>query len=187
MIPLCPPCLCGEPSVHSADRLGTLSNHCSRASGIFLLALLLGPSLADAQSQASRYVNPPTLAKPNGYTHVVVAPDGRTVYIAGQVAFDSTGQLVGPGNFRAQAERVYQNLRRALESVGGSLDDLVKTTTFITDARNIPGLRELRSKYLDGARPPANTLLVVSSLARPELLIEIEGVAVLRRSVRLVD
>jgi enamine deaminase RidA (YjgF/YER057c/UK114 family) len=154
---------------------------------IFVLVFLLGTSLAHAQGQASRYVNPPTLAKPNGYTHLVVAPDGRTVYVAGQVAFDSTGQLVGPGNFRAQAERVYQNLRRALESVGGSLDDLVKTTTFITDARHIPVLRELRPKYLDGVRPPANTLVVVSSLARPELLIEIEGVAVLRGSVRLVD
>jgi enamine deaminase RidA (YjgF/YER057c/UK114 family) len=123
--------------------------------------------------------------KPTGYTHVVVAPDGRTVYLAGQVAFDSTGQLVGSGDFRAQAERVFQNLRRALASVGGSLDDLVKTTTFLTDLKNLAHLREVRGKYLDRAHPPASTLLVVSSLARPELLLEIEGVAVLSQAVRL--
>ena len=187
MIPPCPLCLCGEPSGKSAAAAAEWRIRFLSVGSIFVLVLLLGASLAHAQGQASRYLNPPSLVKPNGYTHVVVAPDGRTVYIAGQVAFDSTGQLVGPGNFRAQAERVYQNLRRALQSVGGSLDDLVKTTTFITDASHIPLLRELRAKYLDGSRPPANTLVVVSSLARPELLIEIEGVGVLRPTVRLVD
>jgi enamine deaminase RidA (YjgF/YER057c/UK114 family) len=114
-----------------------------------------------------------------------VAPDGRTVYVAGQVAFDSTGQLVGSGDFRAQAERVFQNLRRALTSVGGSLEDVVKTTTFVTDLKNVAPLREVRGKYLDRARPPANTLLVVSSLARPDLQLEIEAIAVLRQAVRL--
>ena len=149
--------------------------------------LLLSPfSSLLAQGQASRYLNPPSLVKPNGYTHVVVAPDGRTVYIAGQVAFDSTGQLVGGGDFKAQAEQVLQNLRRALASVGGSLDDLVKTTTFITELKHLPALRELRAKYLDERRPPANTLLVVSSLARPDLLIEIEAIAVLGSAVRLI-
>jgi enamine deaminase RidA (YjgF/YER057c/UK114 family) len=158
------------------------------------LAILLGvaslPALSPevtAQGQASRYINPPSLTKPNGYTHVVVAPDGRTVYIAGQVAFDSTGQLVGAGDFRAQADRVYQNLGRALKAVGGSLDDVVKTTTFITDSKNLPALREVRARYSHSGRPPANTLLVVSSLARPELMIEVEAVAVLRASVRFAE
>ncbi|HEY3011296.1 MAG TPA: RidA family protein [Gemmatimonadales bacterium] len=151
------------------------------------LALLsaLPCSALFAQGQASRYINPPSLVKPTGYTHVVVGPDGRTVYIAGQVALDSSGQLVGADDFRAQAGQVFQNLRRALKSVGGSLDDVVKTTTFITDLKHLPALRELRAKYLDPARPPAGTLLVVSSLARTDLLIEIEAIAVLRNSVRL--
>jgi enamine deaminase RidA (YjgF/YER057c/UK114 family) len=152
---------------------------------LILLALLAGSGL-NAQGQPSRYLNPPSLVKPNGYTHVVVAPDGRTVYIAGQVALDSTGQLVGAGDFRAQADRVYQNLRRALEAVGGSVDDLIKTTTFITDPKNVTAFRELRTKYLGVANPPANTMVIVSGLARPELLIEIEGVAVLRNAVRWV-
>ena len=149
---------------------------------IALFALL--PSAMVAQGTGPRYINPPSLVKPTGYTHVVVAPDGRTVYIAGQVAFDSTGQLVGSGDFPKQAEQVFQNLRRALASVGGSLDDIAKTTTFITDLKHVPALRELRAKYLDPAHPPANTLLVVSSLARAELLIEIEAVALLRQGVR---
>jgi enamine deaminase RidA (YjgF/YER057c/UK114 family) len=148
-----------------------------------LTALMLLPAAVAGQG-GPRYVNPPSLVKPNGYTHVVVAPDGRTVYVAGQVAFDSTGQLVGGNNFQAQAERVYENLRRALTSVGGSLDDVVKTTTFVTDAKHVASLRDIRLKYLDSARPPANTLVVVSSLARPTLLIEIEAVAVLSGVVR---
>jgi 2-iminobutanoate/2-iminopropanoate deaminase len=149
-----------------------------------LLFLVLPCPALFAQGQASRYINPPSLVKPTGYTHVVISPDGRTAYIAGQVAFDSTGKLVGPGDFRGQAEQVLRNLRRAVESVEGTLGDIVKTTTFITDLKHVPVLRELRAKYLDPGRPPANTLLVVSSLARPDLLIEIEAVAVLRSVVR---
>ena len=151
------------------------------------LLLLASPPAASAQSQPSRYINPPSLTKPNGYTHVVVAPDNRTVYIAGQVAFDSTGQLVGGADFKAQAQRVYENLRRALTSVGGSLDDVVKTTTFITDIKNLPTLREVRAQVSRSGRPPANTLVVVSSLARPELMIEVEAVAVLSQSVRFAQ
>jgi enamine deaminase RidA (YjgF/YER057c/UK114 family) len=147
------------------------------------IALALLPAAVSAQG-GPRYVNPPSLVKPNGYTHVVVAPDGRTVYVAGQVAFDSTGQLVGGNDFKAQAERVFQNLRRALGSVGGSLDDVVKTTTFVTDEKHVALLRDIRLKYLDAAHPPANTLVVVSSLARPTLLVEIEAVAVLSGVVR---
>ena len=161
---------------------------CSRILLLGVLTLLppLGPGLV-AQSQASRYVNPATLVRPNGYTHVVVAPDGRTVYVAGQVAFDSTGQLIGAGDFQAQADRVYQNLGRALAAVGGSLQDVVKTTTYITDLRNLPALRDVRARYSRSGSPPANTLLVVAGLARPELMIEVEAVAVLAQSVRLAQ
>ena len=149
-----------------------------------VLLLLALPCVGLAQGSSTRYVNPPGLVKPTGYTHVVIAPDGRTVYIAGQVAFDSTGAVVGEGDFTAQAEQVYRNLERALQSVDGSMADLVKTTTFITDIKNLPSLREVRSRRLSKNQPPANTLLQVSSLARPELLIEIEAIAVLGRIIR---
>jgi enamine deaminase RidA (YjgF/YER057c/UK114 family) len=153
------------------------------SSSLVMVLALLHPSPAEGQ-QGPRFINPHSLVKPNGYTHVVVAPDGRTVYIAGQIAFDSTGQLVGGGDFRAQAEQVYRNLRRALASVGGGLDDVVKTTTYVTDVKNVGTLREVRTRYLDRVHPPANTLLIVSSLARADLLLEIEAVAVLRQAVR---
>jgi enamine deaminase RidA (YjgF/YER057c/UK114 family) len=71
--------------------------------------------------------------------------------------------------------------------VGGSLDNVVKTTTFITDLKNVPALRDVRGKYLDSRRPPANTLLVVSSLARPELMIEVEAIAILPQGVRFTQ
>jgi enamine deaminase RidA (YjgF/YER057c/UK114 family) len=156
-----------------------------RTCGSMLLVLGVLPCSVAAQESGARHINPKSLAKPTGYTHVVVAPDGRTVYIAGQVAFDSSGKVVGgAGDFAAQASQVYRNLELALKGVGGSLADLVKTTTYITNLEHLPALREARTRHLANFPPPANTLLVVSSLARPELLIEIEGVAVLRSIVR---
>jgi enamine deaminase RidA (YjgF/YER057c/UK114 family) len=155
-----------------------------RAAGLLTSVLLLHWTAGRLDAQGMRYINPPSLAKPTGYTHVVVAPDGRTVYIAGQVALDSTGQVIRAGDFRAQAEQVFKNLERALASVGGSLSDLAKTTTFITDLKHLPVLREVRRRYLGSTRPPASTLLVVAGLARPAFLIEIEAVAVVPNVVR---
>ena len=148
---------------------------------IALLALATFVASAGAQAGEARYINPPGLTKPSGYTHVVLAADGRTAYIAGQVAFDSTGAVVGLRDFRAQAERVFANLRIALASVGATFSDVVKTTTYITDLTNVAALREVRGKYLDPSRPPANSLIPVATLARPEILLEIEAVAVLRK------
>jgi enamine deaminase RidA (YjgF/YER057c/UK114 family) len=151
--------------------------------GVYLLLAVL-PGVGAAQATGTRYLNPKGLVAPTGYTHIVVAPDGRTVYIAGQVAFDSVGKVIGEGDFSAQTEQVFRNLERALKSVGGSMADLVKTTTFLTDIKHLPALRDVRARYLSKAQPPANTLVAVSSLARAELLIEIEGVAILGSIVR---
>ena len=155
-----------------------------------MVALLtLGAPIAAQQAVAPaaagpRYVNPPGLTRPAGYTHVVVSSDGRTVYVAGQVAFDSSGQVVGLGDFRAQAAQVFSNLGRALASVGATFGDVMKTTTYITDVRNLALLREARGRYFDPARTPANTLIPVNALARPELLLEIEAVAEIRPAAR---
>jgi enamine deaminase RidA (YjgF/YER057c/UK114 family) len=152
----------------------------SGASLLILTALQVSAVRVEAQEPGPRFINPPGLVKPGGYTHVVLASDGRTAYIAGQVAIDSTGQVVGAGDFAAQAEQVFANLGRALASVGGSLGDILKTTTYLTDLQYLPALREARGRHLNPARPPANTLIVVSGLARAELLLEIEAVAELR-------
>ncbi len=139
-------------------------------------SLFLSGSALQAQTPGRKFINPPGLTRPTGYTHVVVSADGRTAYVAGQVAFDSTGTVVGVGDFQAQAEQVFANLRRALASVGASFGDVVKTTTFITDLKNLPALRETRARYFDATHPPANTLIPVTTLARPDLLLEIEAV-----------
>lgn len=126
-----------------------------------------------------RRINPSTLSAPTGYTHVTIGPDGRTVHIAGQVALDARGQLVGAGDFRAQATQVFANLRLALEAVGATFDDVLKMTTFVTDVSQVAVFREVRNTVLRPDQLPANTLVEVKALARPEWLIEIEAVAML--------
>jgi enamine deaminase RidA (YjgF/YER057c/UK114 family) len=145
-----------------------------------LLAVLVFACPLGAQVRDARFINPPGLVKPNGYTHVVIGPDGRTVHVAGQIAFDSTGQLVGTGDFRRQAEQVMTNLRTALAAGGATFDDVVKTTTYMVDPANNAILREVRQQFIKGDRYPANTLVPVAMLARPGLLLEIEAVAMLR-------
>jgi reactive intermediate/imine deaminase len=123
------------------------------------------------------YTNPGDLTKPTGYTHVVKAASGRTVYISGQISFDKDGKIVGVGDFRAQTIRVFENLKAALTAAGATFDHVVKVTTFVTDMKNAPILREVRAGYF-GKNPPAGTLVQVTGLIVPELMIEIEAVAV---------
>ena len=151
-----------------------------RRASILLVLLSFSSGIGQAQQGRPQFINPPGLTKPTGYTHVVVTSDGRTAHIAGQVALDSAGQVVGAGDFKAQAEKVFANLRQALASVGASFEDVLKTTTYITNLENLPALREARGRYFHSARPPANTLVPVATLARPELLLEIEAVVELR-------
>jgi reactive intermediate/imine deaminase len=122
-------------------------------------------------------MNPPTLSTPTGYTHVVQVHGGRTVYIAGQVAFDKSGNLVGKGDFAAQATQVFENLKLALAAAGATFDNVVKVTTFVTDLSQIQALREIRAKYY-GKNAPASTLVQITQLANPAFMIEIEAIAV---------
>ena len=126
-----------------------------------------------------RHTNPPALSTPTGYTHVVEVLRGRTVYIAGQVAFDRSGNVVGAGDFKAQTRQVLENLKAALAAAGATFDNVVKVNTYVTDMGQIQTLREMRTEYF-GARPPASTLVQVVRLARPELMIEIEAIAVVQ-------
>ena len=102
---------------------------------------------------------------------------GDLLLISGQAAIDENGALVGVGDFDAQAEQVFRNLRRVLEAGGSSLDRVVKVTIFLTDMANFPKIVELRGKWF--APPyPADTIVEVTALALPELEIEIEAIAV---------
>lgn len=136
-------------------------------------------ALATAQTpapDAPRFINPEGLAKPGGYTHVVVTTGGRTIYVAGQVARDRDGNVVGKGDLRAQARQVFDNLATALKAAGASLTDVVKMTTYVT-TMELDAFREVRAEKL-GGHAPANTLVQVVALADPAFLIEIEVVAV---------
>ena len=124
-----------------------------------------------------QYLNPPTLSAPTGYTHVVQVRGGRTIYIAGQVAFDKSGKVVGKGDFAAQATQVFENLKLALAAAGATFDNLVKVTTFVTDLSQMQTLRSIRAKYY-GKNPPASTLVQIVKLAHEDLMIEIEAIAV---------
>src|SRR5262245_15552142 len=123
------------------------------------------------------HINPSELTKPTGYTHVVKSAPGTTIYISGQIAFDRDGRVVGVGDFRAQTVQVFENLKAALAACGATFADVVKVTTFVTDMKNAPTLREVRTGYF-GPNPPASTLVQISGLVIPELMIEIEAVAV---------
>ena len=134
---------------------------------------------ASASTPATaNFRNPEAIHRPTGYTHVVEVTAGRPVYIAGQVAFDQTGALVGPGDIRAQARQVFENLRAALESVGAGFEQVVKLNLYLVDAGQLPAVREVRDQYVNTARPPASTAVEVRRLVLDDLLIEVEAVAV---------
>ena len=120
-------------------------------------------------------INPSSLSQPVGYHHVV--KDGKTVYLAGQVAQDKNGNTVGVGDAAAQAEQVYRNIREALASVGSDLSHIMKVTTFMTHREDIPAYRAARSKFLADEALPASTLILCAGLADPDFRIEIEAVA----------
>lgn len=148
---------------------------------LILFTLMIAvPVLAFAQGAASgvKRTNPPTLSTPTGYTHVVeVTGPVKTIYIAGQIAFDKEGKIVGAGDMKAQTEQVFKNLEAALATAGAKFADVVKMNTYVTDMTQAPVMREVRARYF-GSTTPASTLVQVVALARPELMLEIEVIAV---------
>ncbi len=126
---------------------------------------------------ARQYINPETLSSTSGrYTQVIKS--GNMVFIAGQVSTDAAGKVIGEGDVKAQARQVYKNLEAALKSVGGSLADVVKTTTYLTKAENFPIWSPIRAEIWTST-PPTSTLIIVSGLALPAFLIEVEAIAIL--------
>ena len=106
---------------------------------------------------------------------------GEMVYTSGQEAIDLEGNLVGVGDFDAQAAQVFSNLRAVLEAADASLDSVVKVTIYLTDMANFPKIVALRERYF--SQPwPADTIVEVRALALPELEIEIEAVALANRT-----
>lgn len=129
-----------------------------------------------------KFINPLTLSTPGGYSHVVTATGGKMVFVAGQVAWDAKGDIVGKGDLRAQATQVYENLKAALAAAGATFTDVVKMNTYIVNfkAADLPIIREVRAKYLLHQNVPASTLVGVQALAVDGLLIEIEVIAMMK-------
>lgn len=125
-------------------------------------------------------INPPSLPPSPGYSQVVRAAEGTTIYIAGQVAWDEGGNLVGEGDFEAQTHHVFANLVEALRVAGAGLADLVKIGIYVVDhdVSKLAVIRSVRDGVFGDITPPASTLLGVDGLAVPGLMIEVDGVAV---------
>jgi enamine deaminase RidA (YjgF/YER057c/UK114 family) len=111
------------------------------------------------------------------FPHAVSADGGRIVFLSGQLAWDRNGETVGKGDMRAQLRQVGENLKAALAEAGGSLSDIVKITTFVTDMDQFFGCIDVREEFF-GPGWPASTTVEVSRLAHPEMLIEVEAIAV---------
>jgi enamine deaminase RidA (YjgF/YER057c/UK114 family) len=127
-----------------------------------------------------RLINPGNLPTPPTYTHVVIATGSALVFIAGQEPEDEHGNLVGPGDLAIQAHQVFANLGRALAAAGARPDQVVRINIFVVSHRPeyLPVIEEARvALFLD--HKPADTLVGVETLARPEYLIEVDAIAVL--------
>jgi enamine deaminase RidA (YjgF/YER057c/UK114 family) len=127
----------------------------------------------------TRFINPPTMSRPPGYTHVVeVTGPGRIVYVAGQLGLDQNGKIVG--DFSAQVEQAFANLKAALAAVGARVEHIVKVNNYIVDiGKNIAAFREVRDRNLNMSAPPASTTVGVPALARDGALFEVEAVVML--------
>ena len=125
-----------------------------------------------------RIIRPTGISNAPGYSHAVIK-EGTPVFISGQVAQDAAGKLVGEGDIAAQVAQVFHNLRTVVSACGGTMDDIVKINVYTTDLGYRPAIAEARMKHFRPGQMPASTFVVVSSLADPRMLVEIEAVAVI--------
>ena len=127
-------------------------------------------------------INPPTLARPTGFSHGILVTGGRLLFLAGQTASNAEGQIVAPGDLVGQYEQVLRNFQTVVEAAGGKMQDIMKMTIFIRDRDDyLAHLKPLGSVHRTyfGAYYPATALLEISRLFQDDALIEIEGLAVI--------
>ena len=146
-----------------------------------LLALLCPLALCLAQD--IQRINPPGLSTSPAYSHVVTARPGTVIWVAGQVAQNAKGEVVGKGDLKAQLNQVWENLKLALAAGGAAFKDVVKINTYVVNYRPSmrDDLRAARLRFMGSTQPPpASTLVGVQSLASDDWLVEIEVTAVVR-------
>jgi 2-iminobutanoate/2-iminopropanoate deaminase len=120
----------------------------------------------------------PAPMREGAYSSGVEAPGGRTIYVSGQVSLDAGGNVVGEGDIKLQTETVLEHVKTVLEEAGGGMQDVVKVTVFITDMGLYDEIHEVRRRYFEEPYP-ASSMVEVSALIDPRLLIEIEAIAVI--------
>ncbi|HEY7364852.1 MAG TPA: RidA family protein [Methylomirabilota bacterium] len=121
----------------------------------------------------------PGVYDPPGYSQAIKVTGAQAVlFLAGQVAYDKDGSVKHRGDFTGQAREVFRAIKALVEAGGGSLNNVVKLNTYVTDARYRPEFRAVRDEFF-GAKGPASTLVEISALAHPDYLIEIEAIAVI--------
>jgi 2-iminobutanoate/2-iminopropanoate deaminase len=119
----------------------------------------------------------PAPMRGGAFSSGVEAPAGRTIYVSGQVSMDAAGNIVGEGDVRLQTETVLEHVKTVVEEAGGGMEDIVKVTVFITDMGLYDEIHEVRRRYFEEPYP-ASSMVEVSALIDPRLLIEIEALAV---------
>jgi enamine deaminase RidA (YjgF/YER057c/UK114 family) len=124
------------------------------------------------------HVNPASWQEKFGYSQGCRVDEAqRLLFVAGQIALDENGDVVGEGDFEAQTRQVFTNMGRVLESAGMSFDNLVQIGGFLTDIGQLATYARVRDEFVNTAAPPASTTIGVTSLALPELLVEVNAVA----------
>jgi 2-iminobutanoate/2-iminopropanoate deaminase len=124
-------------------------------------------------------VVPNDMAKPGGvWTPAMACEPGRMVFISGMTARDASGAVVGEGDYAAQTRQVCENLKKAVEAAGGTLDDIMQVTVFAVDVEQFDAIHRVRREYFP-ENPPASTMVQISRLNDPRFLIEINAIAVL--------
>ena len=135
-------------------------------------------------SADKQMINPAGLAPPRGFTHGILVSGGRLLFLAGQDASDAEGRIIAPGDLVAQDEQVVRNLKAVVESAGGTLQDIVKLNIYVTDRdayrAQLKPLGEIHRAYFD-RHYPATALFEVKGLFNPDAMIEMEGIAHLKK------
>ena len=151
-----------------------------RPAPLFALLLLALPAFANDKPQIE-YLKPHGLFNVPSFSQVVTASEGKLVFVSGQVAWDAQGKPV-PGDLEAQTRLTYENLKIALAAAGATFDDVVKFTVYVKDldTDKWKTISKVRSQYLSRERPAASTMIGVTGLVYPELLIEVEAYAVVK-------
>ena len=124
-------------------------------------------------------VNPDGLPDPSGrYSHGIVSDSGRLLYVSGQISLSASGEVEGEGDIEAQARAAFENVQEVVIAAGGRMSDVVKLTIFITKREDFPIVSNVRGEFFSGAFPACSTV-IVDGLVLPDLLVEIEAVAML--------